>query len=218
MAQHFSPGADTLFRAALAGMVLLLLAGLGVMLALPFTPHRTRQNNTVVQPVQFSHAHHVGELGLDCRMCHQSVTQARFAGMPPTHTCMTCHSQIWTEAEMLAPVRQSLAQNRPLEWKRVHRLPDFVFFDHSVHVTKGVGCSTCHGPVQAMQQVRQAEPMTMAWCLSCHRDPAPNLRPENQVFNMEWTPPADQRQRGEALIRHYMIETEHLTDCSRCHR
>jgi hypothetical protein len=218
MAQHFSSGADTLFRAVLAGLVLLLLAGLGVMLALPFTPHMTRRNDTVEQPVQFSHAHHVGELGLDCRMCHQSVAQSRFAGMPPTHTCMTCHSQIWTEAAMLAPVRRSLAEGKPLAWKRVHRLPDYVFFDHSVHVTKGVGCSTCHGPVQSMQQVYQAEPMTMGWCLNCHRDPAPHLRPPDQVFNMDWTPPSDQRARGEALIRHSMIETGHLADCSRCHR
>jgi hypothetical protein len=218
MAQHFSPGADTLFRAVLAAMVLALLAGLGVMLARPFTSHATGQGYAVPQPVQFSHAHHVGELGLDCRMCHQSVAQSRFAGMPPTHTCMTCHSQIWTEAAMLAPVRQSLARNTPLEWKRVHRLPDFVFFDHSVHVTNGVGCSTCHGPVQTMQQVYKAEPMTMAWCLSCHRDPAASLRPPDQIFNMEWTPPPDQRRRGEALMHHYGIKAEHLTDCSRCHR
>nr|WP_282572222.1 cytochrome c3 family protein [Roseomonas acroporae] len=205
-------------RAALLGAALLLLGGMGLLVTIPFTPHVTRQDVVVEQPVQFSHAHHVGGLGLDCRYCHTGVEQSRFAGLPPTHTCMTCHSQLWTNAAILAPVRESLARDEPLRWVRVHRLPDYVYFDHSIHVAKGVGCSTCHGAVQRMQQVRQVAPLTMGWCLDCHRDPAPNLRPREAIYDMGWTPPADQRARGEALIRAYMIRTEHLTDCSRCHR
>jgi hypothetical protein len=119
---------------------------------------------------------------------------------------------------MLAPVRQSLADGVPLRWRRVHVLPDYVYFDHSVHVAKGVGCSTCHGPVQTMQQVRQVVPLTMGWCLDCHRDPAPQLRPVERIFDMDWMPPADQAARGEALRQAYHIGTEHLAECSRCHR
>ncbi|UFN46932.1 cytochrome c family protein [Roseomonas sp. OT10] len=218
MAQLFPPVATTLARAGLLGGAALLLGGLGLLVALPFTPHVTRQDVTVEQPVQFSHAHHVGGLGLDCRNCHTGAERSRFAGLPPTQTCMACHSQLWTNAAILAPVRESLARDVPLRWVRVHRLPDYVYFDHSIHVAKGVGCSTCHGAVDRMQQLRQAAPLTMGWCLDCHRDPAPNLRPREAVYDMRWTPPPDQRARGEALIRDYMIRTEHLTDCSRCHR
>lgn len=216
--QIFSPQADTLARAGLLGVLLFILAGLGLLLWLPFTAHVTRQDMVVEQPVQFSHAHHVGSLGLDCRYCHTSVTESRFAGVPPTETCMTCHSQIWTNAAILAPVRESLAKHVPIAWQRVHRLPDYVFFDHSVHVHNGVGCATCHGDIGRMPQVRQVAPLTMGWCLDCHRDPAPNLRPEDAITRMDWTPPADRRRQGEALIRHYMIQTEGLTECSRCHR
>jgi hypothetical protein len=119
---------------------------------------------------------------------------------------------------MLAPVRQSLADGQPLHWRRVHRLPDYVYFDHSIHVAKGVGCSTCHGDVAQMPLIRQAAPLTMGWCLSCHRDPAPNLRAESAIYDPHWTPPPDRRARGEALVRHHLIETGHLTDCSICHR
>lgn len=216
--QLFSQSADTLLRFALAMVALALGLGLVLLLAWPFTTHATGQGRVVAQPVQFSHAHHVGGLGLDCRYCHDTVQRSRFAGLPPTHTCMTCHSQVWTQAEMLAPVRRSLAENRPLAWKRVHDLPDYVFFDHSVHVANGVGCSTCHGAVQTMQQVSQAAPLTMEWCLDCHRNPARWLREEDRVFDMQWTPPPDQAERGRRLLAHYGIRAEHLTDCSRCHR
>lgn len=205
-------------RGALLIVVLLLAGGFAALMALPFTPHITHQGIVVEQPVQFSHEHHIGGLGLDCRYCHTSVEQSRFAGLPPTHTCMTCHSQIWTNAEILAPVRRSLADGEPIHWQRVHVLPDYVYFDHSVHVTNGIGCSTCHGHVEQMPQVRQVAPLTMGWCLDCHRDPTPNLRPKSAIYDMDWVPPPDQAERGRALIQHYLIQTEHLTDCSRCHR
>ncbi|MBP0491406.1 cytochrome c3 family protein [Pararoseomonas indoligenes] len=216
--QIFPPYADTIARAALLATAGALLGGLGLLIVLPFTAHVTRQDITVEQPIQFSHEHHAGGLGIDCRYCHTSVEQSRFAGIPPTETCMTCHSQIWTNAAMLAPVRRSLAEGDPIRWQRVHRLPDYVYFDHSVHVAKGVGCSTCHGAVQRMQQIRQVAPLTMGWCLDCHRDPAPNLRPKEEIYDMDWSAPANQRQQGQKLIHDYLIRTEGLTDCSRCHR
>ncbi|HEY2889663.1 MAG TPA: cytochrome c3 family protein, partial [Dongiaceae bacterium] len=149
---------------------------------------------------------------------HSGVETDAFAGVPPTHTCMTCHSQIWLNAAMLAPVRESLARSVPIHWQRVNRLPAYVYFDHSIHIAKGVGCSTCHGPVQTMALMRQEAPLTMSWCLSCHRDPTPYLRPPDRVFDMSWTPPADQAAEGDRLLISYLIHTGHLTDCSTCHR
>jgi len=191
---------------------------LGLLSALPYTPFVTGRNIVVPQTVPFSHEHHVGGLGIDCRYCHVGVERSRYAGLPPTETCMTCHSQLWTSAPMLAPVRQSLASGEPLHWNRVNRLPDYVYFDHSIHIAKGVGCSTCHGPVDRMPLMQQAAPLTMGWCLSCHRDPAPALRPESAVYDTEWVAPADQAKRGRALLAHYHIDNRHLTDCSVCHR
>lgn len=218
MAQLFRPGANSI---AVAVIIALLLAP-GTAIALAYlvwaSPYATDQNLTRAQPVPFSHAHHVGDLGLDCRMCHTGVEKAAFAGLPSTHICMTCHSQIWTNADMLAPVRASQASGQPLHWLRVNRLPDYVYFDHSIHVAKGVGCSTCHGRVDKMALMRQQEPLTMGWCLQCHRHPQDYLRPRSQVFNMAWTPPPEQQAQGTALIRRYLISTAHLTDCSTCHR
>jgi len=168
--------------------------------------------------VPFSHEHHVGGLGLDCRYCHTSVENARFAGLPPSETCMSCHSQIWTNAQMLAPVRASLAENKPIRWRRVNELPGYVYFDHSIHIAKGVGCSTCHGPIHEMKLTRQAEPLTMQWCLACHRDPSKSIRPREAVFDPGWSPPDDQENSGRKLMAAYHIRTDHLTDCSICHR
>lgn len=218
MPQLFPPYATSLARVALASVVAVPAGIIGLLILLQVTPHATRQNLVVEQPIQFSHEHHVSGLGLDCRYCHTSVEHSHFASVPPTHTCMTCHSQLWTNAEILAPVRKSLAEGKPIRWRRVNSLADYVYFDHSVHVTNGIGCSTCHGRVDRMPQVRQAMPLTMGWCLDCHRNPVPHLRPESEIYNMDWTPPADQEQRGRELIRHYLIQTEHLTDCTRCHR
>lgn len=218
MPQIFRPRSDALARIALASVAAtpVLLVGFGYTLMR--SPYVTGQNWTREQPVPFSHEHHSGSLGIDCRYCHTSVEKARFAGLPPTETCMTCHSQIWTNAGMLAPVRTSLAQNRPLRWRRVHNLPGYVYFDHSVHVTNGVGCSTCHGAVDKMPLMRQAAPLTMSWCLDCHRDPEPNLRPRSAVYDMAWLPPADQATRGPELASAYHIGLKNLTDCSVCHR
>ena len=218
MAQIFTPQANTIARAVVLGFGLVLAGALGLLLVRPFTDFVTRRDLVVEQPVQFSHEHHVGGLGIDCRYCHVAAERARYAGVPPTHTCMSCHSQLWTNAAILAPVRQSLATGVPLHWRRVHVLPDYVFFDHSVHVTNGIGCSTCHGAIQTMPQVRQVAPLTMAWCLDCHRDPTPHLRPPDRIYAMDWQPPADQAAQGQRLLGLYHIDTAHLTDCSRCHR
>jgi hypothetical protein len=216
--QIFRPGANSLARVVIAVVLLGPFALIGIGYRVVGSPYVTAQDVTVQQPIPFSHAHHVGEDGLECRYCHTSVERGRFAGLPPTETCMTCHSQIWTNAEMLAPVRESLAQKRPIAWRRVHRLPAYVYFDHSVHVSNGVGCSTCHGAVETMPLTRQVAPLTMAWCLDCHRDPARALRPRSAIFDQAWTPPPNQEEEGRKLLAEYHIKTEHLTDCSRCHR
>jgi hypothetical protein len=218
MAQLFRPGANSVALVTIAAVLAAPFAAIGLTYAWWQSPYATGQYVTPRQPVPFSHEHHVGRLGLDCRYCHTSVEKAAFAGLPPTHTCMTCHSQIWTDAPVLQPVRDSLARNEPLHWVRVNRVPDYVYFDHSVHVENGVGCTTCHGPIGAMPLTYRAEPLTMGWCLSCHRHPESYLRPRESVFDPEWTPPPDQEAKGTHLIASYLIRTQGLTDCSRCHR
>lgn len=218
MAQIFRPRADAIARLTLVSIpvvvVLLFLLGYSI----EASSYVTDEDVVVEQPVPFSHKHHVGGLGLDCRYCHGGVEQAAFAGMPPTSTCMTCHSQLWTNAEMLAPVRNSLVNDQPLRWNRVYDLPDYVYFDHSVHVRNGVGCSSCHGDVSAQPLLGQKAPLTMGWCLSCHRNPGPHLRPEDAIFDPSVPDPHNSPQRAEALLRHYAIETVNLTDCYVCHR
>ena len=218
MAQVFRPAANTIALLVMASLAAapILLVGLGY--SLMRSSYVTDQSVTREQPVPFSHAHHVGGLGLDCRYCHTSVSTARFAGVPPTETCMTCHSQLWTNAGMLAPVRESLAANKPIRWQRIHVLPDYVYFDHSIHIAKGVGCSTCHGAIDRMPLMRQAAPLTMGWCLDCHRHPEAAIRPLDKIFDMKWTPSKDQLAEGRRLMSEYHIETAHLTDCSKCHR
>jgi hypothetical protein len=168
------------------------------------------------QPVQFSHKHHVGGIGIDCRYCHTSVETASTAGIPPTETCMTCHSQIWAESPMLEPVRASWRSGRSLEWTRVHDLPDFAYFDHSIHVNKGIGCVTCHGRVDRMPLMWRVERLHMEWCLDCHRHPERHIRPREQVFSMTWVSSEDQRTLGERLVKEYGVQK--LTDCYVCHR
>ncbi len=218
MAQLFSRSADMWLRVAL----LVLIGGLAFLFVafviLSRSSYVTDQGWTVDQPVPFSHEHHAGALQIDCRYCHDSVESSPVAGLPPTHTCMSCHSQLWTGAEMLAPVRQSLAQGEPLRWNRVNELPDYVFFHHGVHVNAGVGCVECHGQVDTMPLMRKAEPMTMGWCLSCHRDPAPHLRPRDKVTVMNWQYQGDRRKLGEALMRKHEIGEGDLTHCYTCHR
>ncbi len=218
MPQIFRPYADTVARATLLAIVIMPFLGTGVAYLVMRSEYITDRSITPNQPVPFSHEHHVGGLGLDCRYCHTGVETSPVAGIPPTHTCMTCHSQLYTQTAMLAPVRTSLAEQRPIHWNKVNRLPDYVYFDHSIHIGKGVGCTTCHGPVGRMPLMRQTAPLTMGWCLNCHRDPAPNLRPAAAVFDPNWTAPADQWEQGRVLLANNHIDTKHLTDCSVCHR
>jgi Cytochrome c7 and related cytochrome c/Class III cytochrome C family len=218
MPQIFRPYSDTVARMVLLAVVVVPFLGIGVAYRVASSEYVTDQSITTDQPVPFSHAHHVGGLGLDCRYCHAGVETSAVAGVPPTHTCMTCHSQLYTQTAMLAPVRASLAQDEPIHWNKVNKLPDYVYFDHSIHIAKGVGCSTCHGDVSQMPLMRQAAPLTMGWCLNCHRDPVPYLRPAAAVFDPTWTAPADQSEQGRLLLAHNGIDTAHLTDCSVCHR
>jgi hypothetical protein len=218
MPQLFRPYADTVARTVLISLVVLPFVAIGLAYATMRSSYITDQWLTHEQPVPFSHAHHVGGLGVDCRYCHTGVETSAVAAIPPTHTCMSCHSQLYTQTEMLAPVRASLADSRPIRWNKVNRLPDYVYFDHSIHIAKGVGCSTCHGNVATMRLMRQAAPLTMGWCLDCHRDPAPHLRPQDKIFAADWQPPKNQADEGRRLAAEYHIETKHLTDCSVCHR
>jgi hypothetical protein len=168
------------------------------------------------QPVPYSHALHAGQLGIDCRYCHNTVEQGAHAAIPATATCMNCHERVWTNSARLAPVRESLTTGKPIEWLKVHDLPDYVYFNHSAHVTRGVGCVTCHGRVDEMEEVYQKEPLSMSWCLDCHRRPEASLRPSEEVTNMTWKAPGDPVEFGKALR-----EKNHLnpsTDCSTCHR
>jgi hypothetical protein len=219
MSQLFHRTTNIYARLSLLAVVV-FVASLGAALAaLNWSGYNTGQSQFIDQPIQFSHAHHVGGMGIDCRYCHTTVEESSFANIPPTKTCMNCHSQIWTGAPILEPVRASFRDNTPLRWTRVHDLPDFVYFNHSIHVKQGVGCVTCHGPVDKMPLMYQEATLTMAWCLDCHRNPAPNLRPRDQVFNMNWERPADDPGLGQRLKQEYKIgEVVQLTSCSTCHR
>ncbi len=218
MPQLFRPHADSVARIVLVAIVVVPFLAIGVAYLIMRSEYITDQTITLNQPVPFSHVHHVGDLGLDCRYCHTGVETSPVAGVPPTHVCMTCHSQLYTQTAMLAPVRESIAEDRPIRWNKVNKLPDYVYFDHSIHIAKGVGCSTCHGAVDQMPLMRQAAPLTMGWCLNCHRDPTPYLRPQSAVFDPDWKPPADQAEQGRKLLVKYLIDNHHLTDCSVCHR
>ncbi len=216
--QVFQGKANTVARTSIAGALLLVLGGSWVLWAAYWSPYTTRVGLPREQPVPFSHKHHVYGLGIDCRYCHSLVEKSAVAGVPPTETCMTCHSQLWTDAPLLAPVRQSLAQGLRLRWNRVHDLPDFVFFNHSIHVRKGIGCSTCHGPVDQMPLMWQQNTLYMRWCLGCHRHPEKFIRPANEVYDMSWQPPPDQEIAGRELLTRNHVRTSQLTDCTMCHR
>jgi hypothetical protein len=179
----------------------------------------TGQGVIHVQPVPFSHRHHVGDLGIDCRYCHTAVEHSPYAGMPATEICMNCHSQMWVGSDMLAPVRASYRTGKSLEWKRVHNLPGFVYFDHSIHVHKGVGCASCHGQIDEMPLTYQESSLLMEWCVDCHRRPERHLRPVAEVFNMKYRQPQDQLALGRELAKKNKIRaTAVLTSCSECHR
>jgi hypothetical protein len=219
MPQIFHRSTNTISRLTIFGALFLVLGLLWLGAAINRSPYVTEQNVARAQPVPFSHDHHVGGLGIDCRYCHTSVETAAFAGMPSTAICMNCHSQIWSTSEVLKPVRDSFQSGTPIRWTRVHNLPDFAYFNHSIHIQKGVGCSSCHGSVDRMPLLWQAESLQMEWCLGCHRRPELYLRPKEQVFNMNWQPAADQIARGRALMKDYGIAgVAELTSCSTCHR
>jgi hypothetical protein len=202
-----------LFAGLVAPVALLLLvAGIWYY----GSPRYTDVGYRPEQPIPYSHALHVGELGLDCRYCHFSVEQSRVAVVPPTATCMNCHHVIKRDSELLGPLRASEKTGRPLRWVRVHNLPDYAYFNHAVHVHAGVGCASCHGAVDQMEEVTQAEPLNMGWCLDCHRNPAPHLRPQEEVTNMEWFPPKDQASWAAETISERRISPPE--DCSGCHR
>ena len=219
MSQIFHRHTNIYSRLSILGVVgfVAALGGGGALLHL--SGYNTNQNMFVEQPVQFSHKHHVGGEGIDCRYCHSSVEESAFANIPPTKTCMNCHSQIWANAPILEPVRTSFRDNKPLHWTRVHDLPDFVYFNHSIHVKKGVGCVTCHGRVDEMPLMYQQATLQMSWCVDCHRNPAKYVRPREQVYNMAWERPADDPGLGARLVQEYKIAgVEQLTNCSTCHR
>ncbi|HEV2136409.1 MAG TPA: cytochrome c3 family protein [Terracidiphilus sp.] len=191
MAQIFDRNSNALARMSLVLSGLIVIA-LGVTLdQLQRSPWVTRQGQRAEQPVPFSHKHHVQGLGLQCQYCHTTVEKSSYAGIPPTRTCMNCHAQIWTNAQLLQPVRDSWYTGQSIPWIKVHDLPDFVYFNHSIHVNKGIGCETCHGQVDQMPLMYEQNTLQMEWCLNCHRNPAKNLRPTEQVYNMDWKQPSD---------------------------
>jgi hypothetical protein len=218
MAQIFHPAMNTVAKASIFGAVFFIAFIAYVIAGVNRSSYVTRQNQTRPQPVPFSHEHHVTGLGIDCRYCHTSVETSGFAGIPSTKTCMTCHSQIWTNAQILQPVRDSWNNDKPLTWTRVHDLPDYVYFDHSIHVAKGIGCSSCHGRVDQMPLTYQAASLQMEWCLACHRNPEKHIRPKDQIFNMKYEPPSDQKTLGEKLVKDYHVNKVQLTNCGVCHR
>ena len=236
MPQLFPRSANTLVRLAFPCALLGIGAIAWAAHAVIFSPYATGVNVPIEQPVPFSHEHHVGGLGIDCRYCHTGVETSAFAGIPPTETCMTCHSQIWRDAPVLAPVRESWATGKPLRWNRVHDLPDYVYFNHSIHVQKGVACVTCHGRVDQMPLMAKQHTLYMRWCVDCHRAPEKYLRPREQVFNMRYEPPvnnpmgkndivfggktySDQASLGDALKDAYKVRSvKDITSCNTCHR
>jgi hypothetical protein len=219
MPQIFHRSANIYSRASIVGGVLFAGLALTLILTISRSSYATQQNVNRDQPVPFSHAHHVGGMGLDCRYCHNSVEISSSANVPPTKTCMNCHSMVWNDSPTLEPVRASFRTNESIAWTRVHDLPDYVYFNHSIHINKGVGCQTCHGQVDRMALMAQHSPLTMEWCLDCHRQPERYIRKREDVFRMDYVPPSNQLELGKQLVAEYKIaKTENLTSCSTCHR
>ena len=229
MPQIFHRSFNVISKVTIFGAVF-FLGGLGWVLAVVYrSTYVTDAQFAYVQPVPFSHLHHVSQLGIDCRYCHTSVEDSAFAGIPPTKTCMNCHQQIWVGSAMLEPLRESYRSGQSIPWQRVHNLAQFVYFDHSIHVAKGVGCVSCHGRVDQMPLTWQHGTLLMEWCLDCHREPQRHVRPKKQAFSMTWKPsdetdpdtgrPYDQATLGAKLVKDYQIRDERvLTSCSTCHR
>jgi hypothetical protein len=216
MPQIFHPSMNTVSRVTIFGALFIIAAALAIAFAVVRSPYITGQNEVVVQPVPFSHEHHVGDCGIDCRYCHTSVEDSAFAGIPPTKTCMNCHSQLFADSPLLASVRASFRDERPMVWTRVHDVPDFAYFNHGIHVAKGIGCSTCHGEVDKMPLMWREATLHMQWCLDCHRDPAAFVRPREDVFRMDWTPEMVSDQTRTELATRYHLQAK--DDCYTCHR
>jgi hypothetical protein len=214
----FPRWSNTAFRVVL--FIAVAVPGLLLTLGMLWVrgPLRTGENEQVTQPVQFDHRHHVADEGIDCRYCHQTVETAASAGVPPASTCMNCHAQVWNKSPKLDPVREAFFSGKPIPWNRVHQLPDFVYFNHSIHIAKGVGCESCHGRVDEMPEIAQAQPLTMQFCLDCHRNPAPNLRPHDQITAMGWEHPEGQDPQiyGEKLVADNHVHSR--VSCTTCHR
>ena len=215
MAQIFHRSTNMIARTVLFGAVFFAGVLVWIFMHLDRSAYNTGQGVTINQDVPFSHDHHTAGLGIDCRYCYTSVEEAAYAGIPPTSTCMNCHKLIWNDSPMLEPVRRSWATGDPLEWVRVHDLPDYAYFDHSIHVAKGIGCASCHGRVDEMPLIYQATSLQMEWCLDCHREPERFVRPREEVFNMAWES-ANQLEEGMALVAKYAVEPN--DNCSTCHR
>jgi hypothetical protein len=216
MPQIFRRSANTLSKLSLAGLLILVGTLIFLAILLARSSYVTRAQEYVEQPVQFSHRHHVKDDGIDCRYCHTSVETSPFAGIPPTKTCMNCHSQIWSQAPILEPIRASFREDRPVHWVRVHDLPDFVYFNHSIHIKKGMGCETCHGRIDEMPLTLQQNTLQMEWCLNCHRNPENYVRPRSEVYTMGYKPPVPQAVMGPQLVKEYGIRGN--TSCSTWHR
>jgi len=230
--QIFHRSANVLSRLSIYGGIFTAAFVLWLCIQLQRSPYVTYAGVVRPQPVPFSHQHHVSGVGIDCRYCHTSVETSGFAGIPPTNTCMNCHRQIWTSAPLLEPVRESFRSGKSLVWNRVNDLPDFVYFNHSIHINKGVGCNTCHGPVDHMPMMYNYASLQMEWCIECHRAPEKNLRPRDQVFNMRYQQPTadmpvnldgvtygDQLSLGRALVKKYHVRSvADITSCNTCHR
>src|SRR5438067_1822267 len=219
MPQIFKRSTNAISRLTIFGGIFVVAAVAWGWASVVYSPFVTGERIPLDQPVPFSHAHHAGGIGIDCRYCHTTVEVSPFAGMPPTATCMNCHKQVWRDSDMLEPVRASLSENRPIRWNRVNNLPDFVYFDHSIHVSKGVGCETCHGRVDKMALTWQENSLQMEWCLNCHRNTEQYLRPREFVTKMGYEPAGDQLEIGRKLHAEYQIkDVNTLTSCSTCHR
>jgi len=222
MPQIFHHSTNALAKITIYGAIFVVGAAVWATVELNRSAWNTGQGVERQQPVQFSHKHHVGDDGIDCRYCHTSVETSASAGMPSTTTCMNCHKQIWSDSPYLEPVRASFRTGKPIEWIRVHDLPDYAYFNHSIHVNKGVGCSTCHGRVDQMPIAYQASTLQMEWCLECHRAPERFVRPKTEIFNMSWRPEnkgKDQLDLGRKLVAENKIQGwQVLTSCSTCHR
>jgi Cytochrome c7 and related cytochrome c len=219
MSQAFRRWTNVGSKGSVLGTVLFLALSAWTAIVYVGSSYGTGAGVAPVQPISFSHAHHAGLLGIDCRYCHTSVEHAPFAGMPSTKTCMNCHSQIWVGSAMLEPVRESYRTDRSIHWERVYNTPGFVYFDHSIHIQKGIGCSSCHGRVDLMPFIYQVPTLLMQWCLDCHRDPSREIRPREKVFDMNYRPPENQAELARTLMEEYHVRSPNeLTSCTMCHR